>query len=225
MSSEIVVPVIIYLALFRLAIIAAGIVSIVLGYRLFCRGVWPGNGSGTAVDAEIAGQRFSLKNAAPGTCFALFGVLTISVMFVSGPPELSQQFAASQDGKTNGGGEFRLRGPGTTAPSTRNALQTRLKEAAQAYRGGDFSRADAIYEEIHIDLEPTRDHLALLNNEWAVRYLEASKFDQAVKKASVAVMLAPEDDDYIDTYVTAICKAQNPAEARRHLSDLASTLR
>jgi hypothetical protein len=38
---EIALPFIIYVTVFRLAIIAAGIISIILGYRLFCRGVWP----------------------------------------------------------------------------------------------------------------------------------------------------------------------------------------
>ncbi|RMD51773.1 MAG: hypothetical protein D6828_06730, partial [Nitrospirae bacterium] len=63
-----------YVTVFRLAIIAAGVISIILGYRLFCRGVWPDRGSAqpTEVEAEIAGSHFTLKNAAPGTCFALF---------------------------------------------------------------------------------------------------------------------------------------------------------
>ena len=64
---------IVYLTLFRLAIIAAGVVSIVLGYRLFVRGVWPEakTSRGTSIDAEVAGSRFTVKNAAPGTCFAV----------------------------------------------------------------------------------------------------------------------------------------------------------
>ena len=58
---------IVYLTLFRLAIIAAGVVSIVLGYRLFLRGVWPEapSSQGTSIDADIAGSRFTVKNAAP----------------------------------------------------------------------------------------------------------------------------------------------------------------
>lgn len=79
-----------YLILFRLSIISAGVISIILGYRLFCKGVWPEIGrGGTSVDAKIVGYHFTLKNAAPGTCFAFFGVLIISIMFVSGSPELT----------------------------------------------------------------------------------------------------------------------------------------
>lgn len=62
---EVVTVFAIYLILFRLAIIAAAVVSIILGYRLFCKGVWPdaGSGKGTSVDAKIAGSGFTLKNA------------------------------------------------------------------------------------------------------------------------------------------------------------------
>ena len=90
---------IVYLILFRLAIIAAAIICIVLGYRLFVRGVWPqgGTGVGTSVDASIAGSHFTLKNAAPGTCFALFGVLIIAVMFAAGSPQMTLDSLADAD--------------------------------------------------------------------------------------------------------------------------------
>lgn len=82
---------ILYLVFFRLAIIAAGVISIILGYRLFIAGVWPkiGSGEGESVEAKFAGSSITLKNAAPGTCFALFGLLIISFMFVRGGPELT----------------------------------------------------------------------------------------------------------------------------------------
>ena len=82
---------IIYLILFRLAIITAGAISIVLGYRLFCKGIgWTErSGKGTDASAKVGHFSFTLKNAAPGTCFALFGVVLISVMFATGGPELT----------------------------------------------------------------------------------------------------------------------------------------
>jgi len=80
-----------YLTVFRLAIVAAGITSIILGYKLFVRGVFHGTGAnaqvGQNVAAEIAGAKFTLRNAAPGTCFALFGSIVIAVMFLTGGPE------------------------------------------------------------------------------------------------------------------------------------------
>ena len=76
----------IYATLFRLAIIGAGVFAIVLGYKLFVRGVMPEGRTEGELDA---GQiRLTVKNAAPGTCFALFGAAMVSVMVIQGNPEL-----------------------------------------------------------------------------------------------------------------------------------------
>jgi hypothetical protein len=76
----------IYATLFRLAIIGAGVFAIVLGYKLFVRGVMPDGRTAGELDA---GQiRLTVKNAAPGTCFALFGAAMVSVMLIQGNPEL-----------------------------------------------------------------------------------------------------------------------------------------
>jgi len=80
-----------YLTIVRVAMIICGIVCIYFGYKLFVAGVGPdiNNINKTAVDAEIMGSRFSIRNAAPGTCFALFGVIIISIMFLTGGPSLT----------------------------------------------------------------------------------------------------------------------------------------
>ena len=85
-AMDIATGFLIYASLFRLAVIAAGVVCVVLGYRLFVRGVMPEG----RTDAEVAAGdiRLSLKNAAPGTIFALFGASTIMVMLIQGSPEL-----------------------------------------------------------------------------------------------------------------------------------------
>ena len=88
---------IIYLLLFRLAIITAGIVSIVLGFKLFSIGVFKNKTEGTSVDAKIGEVNISLKNAAPGTVFALFGAIIIVVMLFQKPPELITNTSHSID--------------------------------------------------------------------------------------------------------------------------------
>jgi hypothetical protein len=94
----------IYVTLFRLAIIATGVISIILGYRLFCKGVFPGEGDkGAAVEADIAGSKFTLKGAAPGIFFAFFGVIIISVMMAKGSPEFSLETLSKATLKTNDG--------------------------------------------------------------------------------------------------------------------------
>lgn len=93
---------VIYLVLFRLSIIAAGIISVILGYRLFIKGVFPRgdipqSAGGHSVDAEVAGAKFKLLNAAPGTCFALFGAIILVAMFVTGGPEGTFELPATGD--------------------------------------------------------------------------------------------------------------------------------
>ena len=90
--------IILYLLSFRLAVVAAGVVSIVLGYRLFIHGsrvVSPGK-SGEEIDVKVGGAQFTLKSVAPGTCFALFGAGLIVAMLLKAPPEVTK----SDEGET-----------------------------------------------------------------------------------------------------------------------------
>lgn len=85
---------IIYALGFRLAIIAVGALAIYLGYRLFVLGVMPK--VGTNVEAGSSGMRLSIKNAAPGTIFAVFGLAMITTMLIQGNPEYN---ISQKDGK------------------------------------------------------------------------------------------------------------------------------
>lgn len=77
---------IIYAATFRIAVIAAGTVFMYLGYRLLVLGVMPPEG--TAIEGGVGGVRLTVKNAAPGTLFCLFGSILIGMMLFNGNPEL-----------------------------------------------------------------------------------------------------------------------------------------
>ena len=94
--------VVLYLAVYRLGIIGAGIVSIYVGYRLFLSGLFPYAVEGSAFSAEVAGATFSLQNAAPGLFFALFGTIVIIVMILRSPAEFKY--------KTSSGDEVSMRG-------------------------------------------------------------------------------------------------------------------
>ena len=91
----------IHLTIFRVAMIGAGVVSMVLGYRLFSRGVWPEGGGGSDADcpgkaggggsevgASVMGATFTVKNAAPGAILALFGMIIIVALALRHLPEL-----------------------------------------------------------------------------------------------------------------------------------------
>jgi hypothetical protein len=108
---------IIYALIFRLAIISSGIFAIYIGYRLFVLGVMPGKG--TDIDAEKDGIRLSVKNAAPGTCFATLGVIAICIMIFQGNPEYN---ISLKDGQVS----FSIRGNGITANQSPDIPKTQL---------------------------------------------------------------------------------------------------
>jgi len=76
--------IILYLMTYRLAIIVSGIVCIVIGYRLFYKGALA---SDSSVKIDFSKLEFIFKNVAPGTLFAGFGMIIISLMILSGNPE------------------------------------------------------------------------------------------------------------------------------------------
>lgn len=76
---------IIYTIIYRLSVLAAGFGCVVMGYKLFVMGVMPKEGS--TVDANAGNVKLSLKNAAPGTCFAALGVFLMVSMVIQGNPE------------------------------------------------------------------------------------------------------------------------------------------
>ena len=76
----------IYALFFRLAIIATGIVSIVLGYKLFAHGI-KCRGE-TNVDVEAGEFKIRFDSIGSGALFALFGATIIVFMLSQGNPEL-----------------------------------------------------------------------------------------------------------------------------------------
>lgn len=109
----------IYALIFRLAIISVGVFAIYIGYRLFVMGVMPRDGS--EINAEIDAVQLSVKNAAPGTCFALFGVFVICMMLIQGNPEYKISFNDKQ-------GTFSVRGNEESVNSVQNMKPTKLTE-------------------------------------------------------------------------------------------------
>ena len=195
---------ILYLTLFRLAIIAAGVVSIVLGYRLFLRGVWPEvpSSQGTSIDADIAGSRFTVKNAAPGTCFALFGVIIIGIMFASGSPELTiDQIGQAADAETKSvTRRVKMRGG---EPDAIGALTQQGDQYAKDER---IEAAIDSYESALAVVATPMNHLAWL-------YLGKGRTDEALPLSRLAVTLRPGDAKFLDTLAEILLKKGEKAEA------------
>ncbi len=110
-SGRVMMMGIAYLMLYRLSIIATGALSIYLGYRLFLSGLFPYAVEGSEFNAEILGNTFTLRNAAPGLFFALFGVVVIVIMILRSPPEVGFSTSGKiTDGETGDQIDFNARG-------------------------------------------------------------------------------------------------------------------
>ncbi|WP_300672001.1 hypothetical protein [Desulfoluna sp.] len=204
---------ILYLTVFRLSIIFTGIVSIILGYRLFCNGTAPGfgTGAGTTVDANFGEHRFKLQNAAPGTCFALFGVVIISVMIFAGSPELTLNLinGYSQEKSSSGGGEDKhqmtlsLRGgEGEEACG----LTAAIKKGRYYEERGELDNAILAYQEGLALVGLPLNYLAWL-------YHTRGDDTKALPLARMATQLLPEEANCLDTLAEIEFDAGAYAEA------------
>ncbi len=220
---------IIYLLIFRLSIIASGITSIVLGYRLFCKGIWPEAGSGkeTSLDANIGGHQFTLRNAAPGTFFALFGVIIISAMFVSGSPEMTfemidRQAAGKAVSKSGAGKTDSKSGDGKTkapakAAGVEHATTMRMRGdgdslKAATDKGLKFEKSkqynkamDAYQGALNLMADPM-NYLAWLRH-------SHGETGKALPLARMAAALAPDNANFLDTLAEILQKAGEYDEA------------
>lgn len=73
--------IVVSLTLYKVASLLVGAGFAYMGYRLFTAGIWGNAGSFEAQHQDTA---LVLKNAAPGTFFALFGALVICVTLYKG---------------------------------------------------------------------------------------------------------------------------------------------
>jgi hypothetical protein len=69
------------LTLYKLGSLAVGLASLVMGYRLFVKGVW---GDAGDVEGVFNDNRIVVKRAAPGTFFALFGTVVLCFTIFKG---------------------------------------------------------------------------------------------------------------------------------------------
>lgn len=85
---------ILYLLIWRIAVLVTGVILVIVGYKLFRAGITDNKGT-----LEAGNEKASLKiaNIAPGTFFALFGTfIIVTIVWRSPaeiviPPELSKE--------------------------------------------------------------------------------------------------------------------------------------
>ena len=212
---------IMYVILFRLSIIIAGIISIILGYRLFCRGIGSEKsaGRGAELNAEIGSTKFTLKNAAPGIFFALFGVVIISVMFAAGGPELTLKTLreSAENGQITG--EVSKTGLLEQELKLRGNNQDAISNFTE--RGLDFEDKKNTAEAIE-NYEKALSVMAAPMNNLAWLYLEKGRIGEALPLSHMATQLTPNNARHLDTYATALYKSGNYQEAVKAIEKAAA---
>ncbi|MDM8541872.1 hypothetical protein QUF90_12360 [Desulfococcaceae bacterium HSG9] len=177
---DIQIAFIIYLILYRMAIIAVGALSITQGYRLFSRVVGSQSkdatesssksDSPTEAKIKLSGMEFNFKSASPGLFFTFFGVVVILVMIVTGGPELTMKTLEKGNAMT-------MRGE--TDPFTAELKAARqhvsskeFDEAARQYRKALKIASEAMNELAWVYLQKDDANLedALALSEMAVKY-------------------------------------------------------
>jgi hypothetical protein len=102
---------VLYLLIWRLAVLSCGVVSIILGYKLFMGGFAADKGS---LEAGVGSHSLKISNIAPGTFFALFGSAIIATLVWISPPEVlvdpSKAISQAAAPAAIGPGGMRLRG-------------------------------------------------------------------------------------------------------------------
>lgn len=201
---------VLYIALFRLAIIAAGVISIVLGYRLLCHGIWPGRTrQETELEVKVGETHFTLKNTAPGTCFAMFGVVIISVMFAQGAPKLTLE--TLQEGglvrrmmvrSDDMGVPRTLTQPGNVTSTVDTLTQQGITNEQKGYT----DLAIAAYQKAVTLATPPMNHLAWI-------YQKSGRINEALPLSRLAVHFQPEKAEFLDTLAVILCKTGELSEA------------
>ena len=203
---------VIYLTVFRLAIIGAGVVSILLGYRLFIHGITAAD-QGSAMSSSFGKMKLELKNAAPGTFFAIFGVVIISVMLVSIPPN----FEREQKGSSNVPKEDSMLAMTETRTlkmrAGGNEVTEHLEKGMDYEKEGNFEEAIFAYKQAVKSAE-SNFRLSELFNNLAWMYFQAGRnMENALHLAQMSNQLDPSNENHIDTYVEILLKLGQKEDA------------
>ena len=210
----------IYAAVFRLAVIAVGIVAIVLGYFLFVR--VSSSRSRTEAGLEIAEFKLNLKNAAPGTCFAAFGAGIILAMLIEGSPSLTMETAqnvaaaersAAPQPVSVAGSVRSLTMKGDPEGTLPPGLADRLESAASSAAQGDLSGAMNAYSAILEERGLLASEAALALQPMAEIALQRGDHAQAETFARLAMFFAGYEAGSLDTLARVLIAQGHPGEA------------
>ncbi len=219
----------IYATLFRLAVIASATISIILGYLLFIKAKVASSRQGTDIEGQFGGYSLTLRSAAPGTCFALFGSAILVTMLSQGNPQLvieelqtmSQVTADTKtvDAKTGQvmsvSKKTTMKGSGDESYDPSLEFQKQYDEAMQHLKGGNETAAMTALGKSLSRQDVSLGLAAMAVNRLAEMYQNQNRDDEALSLARLAVTVDRNNVEYIATLATIQCKRGQYDEALR----------
>ena len=79
-DMEVESQIIIAVTMYKIISLLIGILFAYMGYKLFMAGIW---GSAGDIEGEFNDKKIIIRKAAPGTFFALFGAIVISITVIN----------------------------------------------------------------------------------------------------------------------------------------------
>ena len=191
-----------YLALIRLAAIAAGVVIIRYGYKLFVMGVFQTVDSGqTEISGRVGKYELSLKTASPGAILGFFGAVLLVSAIVFIPPEL--RHTSTRD-ITKGEGE-------KESTTTTVIMRTgRDREVSQVFAQGDLFFAKDEYGEALKSYQEAMRLLSTSVHNLVMVYLEQARYEEAWPLAEMLVQYSPQ----VPAYKIVLEKIKRELEAQ-----------
>jgi tetratricopeptide (TPR) repeat protein len=239
----------VYACIFRIAIIFAGAMCVFLGYRLFHLELHSSHQQQSTISAKLAGQSLTLRNAAPGTVFSVFGIFLISMMLIQGNPELISKVnnldKASHDSKQDQSESNHV-----IASSSNKEPPIAIKSLPELVRSNDQSVSEFILRgakneksqfetnvEAGLAFDRTQDAnhrkqaidsyrkaldlLAIPMNQLAWDDLQDANINEALPLAQLAAQIRPQNADFLDTLAKVLAKAGRREEALKNAGEAA----
>lgn len=193
--NDIILGFLIYAVLFRLAVIAAGSASIILGYKLFVRGVMGGE-KGTNINAQAGQIKLTLANAGPGLGFALFGAFIIGIMVIQSNPELFLKKGVNQlDDPSSKESllEEKANQPSPPAYAYRSREESDIELQVRSGKDREEVSLDEEWSDLakpNLTLSEAAEPLSKIARVW----LQENRIGEAMAMARLAARYGPEED-------------------------------
>jgi len=212
---------IIYALIFRICVMITGIISIILGYRLYVEGLFSEhNLKSASLKASIGGWKLALKNAGPGTFFALFGLIIIISMIQNGNPELVLKKYSNQGESAQSLTKGKAQNAGDASNNTITSVHIRgqqnqkcvfcalLDKTEQCRKNQDIGGEIKAYKKA---LEQIADPLNELA--WLWYENDNKKLQESLVLIQAAIIFKPDDADYWDSMAEILFKLKSYNQA------------